>query len=259
MNVVRTDQQGPVLTVTIDRPDARNALDGQVLAGLVAAFRDADRDDTVRVVVLTGAGDKAFCAGADLAGSFDQDASARDQHEGRGLLRELFATTESLGKPLVGRINGHALAGGLGVALACDVLVASEDATFGTPEVRVGLWPYMISALIVDHLGPKRAMELMMTGRRLSAAQAQAWGLVNVVVPAARLDEAVEEMTEQMVAAAPLAVRWGKQATATARDMPRAAALAYLHGMLDLNAQTEDVVEGIQAFFAKRSPEWTGR
>lgn len=259
MDAVRTQQDGMVATVTINRPDARNALDGEVLAGLAAAFRDADRDDGVRVVVLTGAGDRAFCAGADLAGAFDQQASVRDQHEGRGMLRELFATTGDLGKPLVGRVNGHALAGGLGVALACDVLVAADDVTFGTPEVRVGLWPYMISALIVEHLGPKRAMELMMTGRRLSAEEAREWGLVNTVVPRAQLDDAVAELAEQLLAAAPLALRWGKQATARSRDMPPGASLAYLHGMLDLNAQTEDVVEGIQAFFARREPEWKGR
>lgn len=259
MDAVVTEQDEAVRTVTINRPDARNALNFDVLAGLVEAFRVADADDDVRVIVLTGAGDRAFCAGADLAGAFDQDASTKEQHEGRGLLRELFATTATLGTPLVGRVNGHALAGGLGVALACDVLVAADDVTFGTPEVRVGLWPYMISALIVDHLGPKRAMELMMTGRRMSAQQAHDWGLVNRVVPRAELDDAVGEMAEQLEAAAPLALRWGKEATATARDMTFDAALAYLHGMLDLNAQTDDVAEGIQAFFARRPPQWTGR
>ncbi len=259
MDAVLTAQQDQVLTVTINRAEARNALNGEVLSGLVTAFRQADADDDVRVVVLTGAGDRAFCAGADLAGAFDQDASTIEQHRARGMIRELFTTTAGLGKPLVGRVNGHALAGGLGVALACDVLVAADDAEFGTPEVRVGLWPYMISSLIVEHLGPKRAMELMMTGRRISATDARDWGLVNVVVPRDQLDAAVDEMTTQLVAAAPLALRLGKQATATAREMPPRASLAYLHGMLDLNAQTEDVAEGIQAFFAKRSPQWSGR
>ena len=259
MEAVFTDQQDAVLTVTINRPEARNSLSVDVLTGLVEAFRDADTDDSVRVVVLTGAGDKAFCAGADLAGAFDPDAAVLDQHRGRGLLRDLFDTTRTLGKPLVGRVNGHALAGGFGVALACDVLVAADDVTFGTPEVRVGLWPYMISSLIVEHLGPKRAMELMMTGRRLGADEAQAWGLVNQVVPRDQLDAAVGTMTDQLVAAAPLALRLGKEATATAREMSPSASLAYLHGMLDLNAQTEDVVEGIQAFFGKREPRWTGR
>lgn len=256
---VLTDRQGPVLTVTINRPDVRNALNDEVLSGLAAAFREADADPEVRVVVLTGAGEKVFCAGADLAGAFDQDASVIDQHAARGLLRSLFDTTAALGVPLVGRINGHALAGGLGVALACDVLVASADAQFGTPEVRVGLWPYMISALVVEHLGPKRAMELMMTGRRLSAEEARDWGLVNVVVPPAELDDAVRSMTDQFVQGSPVALRLGKQATARAREMGPAASLPYLHGMLDLNAQTEDASEGIQAFFQKRAPQWPGR
>lgn len=123
----------------------------------------------------------------------------------------------------------------------------------------MGLWPYMVSALIVEHLGPKRAMEMMMTGRRLSASEARDWGLVNVVVPRDGLDRAVEEMTDHLVAAAPLALRLGKRATATARQMAPDASLAYLHGMLDLNAQTEDVAEGIQAFFSRRQPEWKGR
>lgn len=259
MDQVLTTQDGPVVTVTINRPDARNSLNTEVLAGLAEAFRDADARDDVRVIVLTGAGDRAFCAGADLAGAFSQDASALEQHRGRGLLRDLFAVTDALGTPLVGRVNGHALAGGLGVALACDILIAADDVEFGTPEVKVGLWPYMISALIVEHLGPKRAMELMMTGRRLTADQARDWGLVNVVVPRDQLDDAVASMAEDLVAAAPVALRLGRQATARARDLPRDAALAYLHGMLDLNAQTEDVVEGIQAFFAKRPPEWRGR
>lgn len=259
MSVVLTEQQGPVLTVTINRPDARNALDGAVLQGLVDAFRAADSDDEVRVIVLTGAGDKVFCAGADLAGAFDQEASVLDQHETRGLLRELFEITGTLGVPLVGRVNGHALAGGLGVALACDVLVATDDATFGTPEVRVGLWPYMVSALLVEHLGPKRAMELMMTGRRVPASEAQQWGLVNTVVARDELDDAVEALTEQLVAAAPLAIRLGKRATTQARQMAPATSLPYLHGMLDLNAQTEDVAEGIAAFFERRDPRWTGR
>ena len=259
MAVVLTDQQGAVLTVTINRPDARNALDGEVLQGLVDALRAADADTDVRVVVLTGAGEKVFCAGADLAGAFDRDASVLDQHDTRGLLRELFEITGQVGVPLVGRINGHALAGGLGVAMACDVLIATDDATFGTPEVKVGLWPYMVSALLVEHLGPKRAMEMMMTGRRVPAAEAQQWGLVNTVVSRGELDDAVAEVTDQMVAAAPLALRLGKRATTQARQMSPDASLAYLHGMLDLNAQTEDVAEGISAFFERRDPQWTGR
>ncbi|MDX1621821.1 MAG: enoyl-CoA hydratase/isomerase family protein, partial [Nitriliruptorales bacterium] len=189
---VRRDLENTVLTLTIDRPDSRNALNAEVLDGLVSGFEEAREDDDIRVVVLTGAGDRAFCAGADLAGGFaSEDAGAVAQHEARGVLRTLFEAMAALDKPLVGRINGHALAGGFGVALACDLLVASEDATFGTPEVKVGLWPFVISALVVEHLGPKRALELMMTGRRLPAEEAKAWGLVNTVVPSGDLDDAV--------------------------------------------------------------------
>jgi enoyl-CoA hydratase len=162
-----------------------------VLAGLIDGLREADGDAEVRAIVLTGAGERVFCAGADLASGMTSDTDAVEQHDQRGLLRDLLTVTEDLGKPLIGRLNGHALAGGLGVALACDLLVAADDVELGTPEVRVGLWPYMISALLVEHLGPKRALELMMTGDRISAVEARDWGLVNRVCPRDRLDETV--------------------------------------------------------------------
>lgn len=257
--VVRRERDGGVLTLTIDRPEARNALTPQVLRELVAGLAVATGDADVRVVVLTGAGDKAFCAGADLTGGLGADASVVEQHEQRGLLRKLFAATEALDKPLVGRVNGHALAGGFGLALACDLLVAADDVTFGTPEVRVGLWPFVISALVVEHLGPKRALELMMTGQRLTAGEARDWGLVNRVVPRATLDEEVAALTTSLAAGAPLALALGRRAYQQTRGMEPHAAMAYLHGMLDLAVQTEDVAEGIAAFFGKREPRWQGR
>ena len=258
-DVVVTSQDGAVRTVTINRPDARNALSLEVLDRLVGEFGAARSDDEVRVVVLTGAGDKAFCAGADLAGGLGADEHAVAAHDGRGLLRDLFDAVERLDKPLVGRVNGHALAGGLGVALACDLLVSSQDATFGTPEVRVGLWPFVISALLVEHLGPKRALDLMMTGRRISAAEAERWGLVNRVVPADELDDAIRELTGELERGAPLALLLGRRSFHEARQMTPRAAMAYLHGMLDLAVQTEDVKEGLTAFLSKREPDWSGR
>ena len=258
MSVIR-QQQGQVLTLTINRPEARNALNPEVLEGLIDGFAAVAELDDVRAVVLTGAGDRAFCAGADLAGGLTAEASIVDQHEQRGMLRRLFEAVEALEVPLVGRINGHALAGGLGVALACDLLVAADDAAFGTPEVRVGLWPYVISALIVEHVGPKRALELMMTGERLTAAEAERWGLVNRVVPREELDTAVAALVAQLLAGAPLALALGRRSFHEARSMSPRAAMAYLHGMLDLTVQTEDVAEGIGAFFAKREPQWKGR
>ncbi|MEX2549844.1 MAG: enoyl-CoA hydratase-related protein [Nitriliruptoraceae bacterium] len=256
---VRVDRRDAVSTVMIDRPEARNALDGGTLEALITALAEADGDADVRVIVLTGAGDEAFCAGADLRSDVTSDASALDGHEQRGLLRRLFATTEQLSKPLVGRVNGHALAGGLGVALACDLLVATEDATFGTPEVRVGLWPHIISALLVEHLGPKRALEWMMTGRRYPASEALRLGLVNEVVPRAELDAAVGSLTDELIRAAPLALALGRRSSLQARSMDPGAAMAYLHGMLDLQVQTEDAAEGIAAFLERREPTWRGR
>src|SRR6056297_3247343 len=256
---VEVDRQAAVATVTIARPEARNALDAATLDGLIAAFTELDADPTVRVLVLTGAGEKAFCAGADLRSGLTSDPSAVEGHEQRGLLRRLFATTEALGTPLIGRVNGHALAGGLGVALACDLLVAVEDATFGTPEVRVGLWPHVISALLVQHLGPKRALEWMMTGRRYPAAEAERLGLVNRVAPRAQLDAAVGELADELVRAAPLALALGRRSYLDARSMEPRSAMAYLHGMLDLQVQTEDAAEGIAAFLERREPHWRGR
>jgi len=256
---VKVDRVAAVTTVTIDRAEARNALDADTLDGLIAALQAADADPEVRVLVLTGSGEKAFCAGADLRSGLTGDPSALDGHEARGLLRKLFATTESLSKPLIGRVNGHALAGGLGVALACDLLVAVEDATFGTPEVHVGLWPHVISALLVQHLGPKRALEWMMTGRRFPAAEAEQLGLVNRVVPREELDAAVADLAAELVRGAPLALALGRRSYLEARAMEPRAAMAYLHGMLDLQVQTEDAAEGIAAFLERREPTWRGR
>jgi enoyl-CoA hydratase len=256
---VEVAREGAVATVTIARPEARNALDAATLEAMATAFDELDHDPAVRVLVLTGAGDKAFCAGADLRSGLTSDPSAVEGHEQRGLLRRLFATTEALRTPLIGRINGHALAGGLGVALACDLLVAVEDATFGTPEVRVGLWPHVISALLVQHLGPKRALEWMMTGRRYPAAEAERLGLVNRVVAREELDEAVAELAAELIRGAPLALALGRRSYLDARSMDPRSAMAYLHGMLDLQVQTEDAAEGIAAFLERREPEWRGR
>ncbi len=257
---LRTDRDGPALRLTIDRPERRNALDGAVLDGLVDAFAEADADAGVRVVVLTGAGEDAFCAGADLAGSLgDAEGGALARYEALGRMRDLLVAIDRLGTPLVGRVNGLALAGGFGLALACDLLVAADDVTFGTPEVKRGLWPYFISTLIAEHLGPKRALQLMMTGARIDAARALEWGLVNEVVAREELDTAVDRLVEDLVAASPVALRLGRRSFVAIRDMDRSAALAHLHGLLDLSTQTEDLAEGLQAFFEKRDPEWPGR
>ena len=167
-----------IATVTINRPDRRNALSWQVMTELREAFEEAKSDDAVHVVVLTGAGDKAFCAGADLTGMAG-DAGWAAVHDSRGELARLFRTMWELGKPIIARVRGYALAGGFGLCLACDLVIAADDAQFGTPEIDVGLWPYMITVPLMRSMPPKKALELMMTGRRVDAEEADRIGFVD--------------------------------------------------------------------------------
>ena len=257
-DAVRTQLHDGVLTATIDRQEQRNALNADVNRGLLAALETARSSDEVRVVVLTGAGEKAFCAGADLGG-LQPDAGAVQLHDARSMFADVLQGLRRLPKPVVARVNGAALAGGFGLALGCDLVVAADSATFGTTEVKVGMWPYLISAVIMEHLGPKRTMDLLLSGRRMSAAEALDWGLVNRVVPAAELDAAVAETTAALVALSPVVLALGKQSYAVASQLPRDDALPYLAGMLSLHLQTEDAVEGITAFLEKRAPQWRGR
>jgi len=253
---------GPVARLTIDRPERRNAMSYGVMAGLRESVAAARSDDEVRVVVLTGAGDQAFCAGADLSSIGDGSpggAGAAAAHEGRGLLAALFRDLWSLGKPTVARVRGYALAGGFGLALACDFVVAADDARFGTPEVKVGLWPYMITVPLLRSMPPKKALELMSTGRRVDAAEAERIGFVTRVVPAGELDAAVDELAATLAATSPLVSRWGRQSFYRALEMRADDALDYLQAMLSVTTLSEDSAEGITAFLEKRSPEWRGR
>lgn len=255
---VRSAVDSGVLTLTIDREERRNALSPEVLSGLLLGVRETAVRDDVRVVVLTGAGEKAFCAGADL-GALDPDATQLEMHERRGGLRELILAMRACPRPVVARVQGLALAGGFGLMLACDVVVASETAAFGTPEVDVGLWPFMIGALVARHVSPKRALDLMLTGRRIDAATALDWGLVSRVVPRSSLDSAVALVAAELAAKSPLVLRLGKAAYYGTEDVALAPALEQLQAQLSLLSQSKDAVEGITAFFQKRPPEWTGR
>lgn len=247
-----------VATLTIDRPEKRNALSWEAVRALRHHLAAARADTAVRVVVLTGAGDRAFCAGADLGGM----AGADDQvalHEARGELAALFEDLWSLGRPTIARVRGYALAGGLGLALSCDLVVAADDAVFGTPEIDVGLWPYMITVPLVRSMPPKRALELMMTGRRVDAAEAERIGFVTRVVAVDELDAAVGELAAQLAAKPPVALRWGRDSFYETWDLAAADALRKLHPLLSLTAATEDAAEGLAAFAEKRPPRWTGR
>ncbi|HTK15331.1 MAG TPA: enoyl-CoA hydratase-related protein [Acidimicrobiia bacterium] len=247
-----------VARVTINRPERRNAMSYGVMHGLREAIARAAADETTRVVVLTGAGDKAFCAGADLTG-IAENAGAAAAHEGRGLLADLFRDMWSLGKPIVARVRGYALAGGFGLACACDMIVASDDSVFGTPEINVGLWPYMITVPLLRSMPPKTALDLMMTGRRVSAEEGSRIGFVQRVVPVADLDATVDALAADLAAKSPLIMHWGRDAFYRVLEMDADAALSYLQGMLTVTTQTEDAVEGVAAFAEKRAPRWKGR
>jgi enoyl-CoA hydratase/carnithine racemase len=252
------DVAGPVATLTINRPERRNAITWQMLADLRAALARAKADPEVRVVVLTGAGDKAFCAGADLSG-MSEGAGWTELHAGRGELALLFRDLWELGKPVIARVRGYALAGGFGLALACDLVVAADDAVFGTPEIDVGLWPFLITVPLLRSMPPKRALELMMTGRRVDAAEAERIGFVNRVVPVDELEEEVAELAGTLAAKSPAIMRLGRDSFYSVIDQPAADALKLLHPLLTVTTATEDAAEGMAAFAERRPPVWKGR
>ena len=174
-------------------------------------------------------------------------------------MARLFEELWELGKPTIARVRGYALAGGFGLALACDLVVASDDAQFGTPEIDVGLWPYMITVPLCRSMPPKKALELMMTGRRVGAAEAEAIGFVTRVVPVEKLDQAVSELAASLAAKSPAVMRLGRDAFYGVWDAGAAEALRYLHSQLTLTTLTDDTREGLTAFAEKRAPRWTGR
>jgi len=249
---------GGIARVTINRPERRNAMSYGVMQGLRDAVAAARADDDVRVVLLTGAGDRAFCAGADLGG-IAENAGAAAAHDGRGLLADLFRELWRLGKPTIARVRGYALAGGFGLALACDFVVAADEAQFGTPEVNVGLWPYMITVPLLRSMPPKKVLELQATGRRVDAAEAERIGFVTRVVPVDELDAAVDELAGTLASKSPLVLRWGRDAFYRVLEMDADSALDYLQGMLTVHTQSEDAAEGVAAFAEKREPSWKGR
>ena len=248
---------GHIATVTLNRPEQRNPLSATMLRDLAAAFSWCRDEPEVRVTVLTGAG-RVFCAGADLA-SFDGGMSGLEKFRSRDLFVDLFLLMAELGKPIVGRINGPALAGGLGLACSCDLLVAVDTATFGTPEINVGIWPMMIQAILSRNIPRKVLAEMEMLGDRWTATQLQACGVINRVVEHGLLDSTVEEIAEALARKSPVAMRLGRDSLYRQQDMDFRAALHYLHGQFLLVSETEDSREGIKAFFEKREPDFKGR
>jgi enoyl-CoA hydratase len=246
-----------VATVTLNDPEKRNRLSGEMLAQLVAQVRRARDDDEARAVVLTGAGD-VFCAGADLGG-FGSDAPTIQKHFGTDLFLEFFRLMPRLGKPTLCAANGHVVAGGLGLALSCDLVIAKEGADYWTPEINIGAFPYMIMSIIYRNVPRKKVNEMILLGERLSATDAVTYGLANKVVPAGEFDEAVADWAKRLAAKSPVLMRLGHDAMYRQQDMALDDALEYLRSQLSLTFTTEDIVEGAQAFFEKREPNWKGR
>jgi enoyl-CoA hydratase/carnithine racemase len=252
------DVRDGVATVTLNRPEARNALNRTLIQELGDALDALDGDAEARAIVLRGAGDRAFCAGADLKGMFREAPilEAREQYAG---LARILDGIPRMRTPVIGQVHGYALAGGCGLAAACDVVVASEDAIFGLPEIKLGLLPLMVMAPILRAASPKRVLQLVLTGAELPAREAAAIGLVSQVVPRAELEATVQAMARTVAGYSPAAVAIAKEAFYAALELDHGKALPYLRDLLTIVARSEDAQEGVAAFLAKRAPRWTGR
>ncbi|HEX7100467.1 MAG TPA: enoyl-CoA hydratase-related protein [Acidimicrobiia bacterium] len=255
--LIRYEVSGRRATITIDDPERRNPMSTETMVGLVDATRRALADDDVAVIVYTGAGEAAFSAGGDLSGGFVDDPIGL--HRSRGALADLFRLIVRGGKPTVARVNGHALAGGFGLAVACDIVICVEDAKLGTPEISVGLWPMMISAVLLRSMPRKVVLDLMMTGRLIDPEEAQRLGAVSRVVARHQLDSAVDEVVESLSSKSSAILELGRDSFYSVADLDFDSALDRLQGGLTAVALTEDAREGVAAFLEKRTPNWSGR
>jgi enoyl-CoA hydratase/carnithine racemase len=256
MTDIRYEAHGPVRLITIDRPAKMNSLDFDANDRLVEIWRRFDADDEARVAVITGAGDKAFCAGADLGTG---KAFRFDYAEPRLPMPELFRAARACDVPIVARVNGTCMAGGMGLLAMCDLAIAADHAVFGLPEVKVGVYPMQVLA-VLQHLVPRRALlALCLTGDPIDAHEARAIGLVNRVVPKDGLDAAVDALLATLAERSPTAIRRGRYAHYAIEALSFEESLMFMEGQIGLLAATEDAVEGQLAFREKRRPRWTGR
>jgi enoyl-CoA hydratase/carnithine racemase len=256
-NSVVLEKRGQAFRITINRPEKRNAINSDVIAGITKGYRDAHDDPDVRVIVLTGAGDKAFCAGADLVNT--GAAFAFDFAKPNVDYADLLRLAQNATKPSIARVNGVCMAGGMGLMCMTDMAVAVDSAIFGLPEVKVGVFPMQVLSLL-QHIAPRRLInEWALTGEPFDARTALAAGLLNHIVRAAELDSKIEWLIGRIVDKSPTAIRRGKYAMRAIASMSFDQSIAYTESQIALTALTEDAKEGLKAFAEKRKPAWKGK
>ena len=251
------EKKGAALWITINRPEKRNAMNADVIAGIADGYRRAHDDAEVRAIVLTGAGEKAFCAGADLANS--GSAFAQDFSKPNGDLADLMRLSQNATKPAIARVNGVCMAGGMGLLCMTDMAISAEAAIFGLPEVKVGVFPMQVLALLQSIAPPRLVNEWCITGEPFDAHAAKNAGLLNHIVPAAELDAKVEWLISRITDKSPTAIRRGKYAMRAIASMSFDESIAYLEGQITILSMTEDAKEGLKAFAEKRKPIWPGK
>lgn len=256
---LKIERRGTALWLVIDRPERRNALNDEVFAALKSAVAQSQSDDTIRSLVITGSGDRAFCSGADL--STDRSAFARELAQPRHAGADAFRTILEHPKPVIACINGACMAGGMALLAVADIAIAAEEAKFGLPEVKVGVFPMIVSALLMHRLGiaDRDLCELSMIGEPIDAARALEMKLISRVVPRSELEEQTARIAEALADRSPTALRLGKAALGRMRSMAPDAALAYAEAQIRILGLSEDAQEGVRAFSEKRAPNWTGR
>ncbi len=250
-------EKGRIAKIILNRPEKGNSMNRQVMEELKTAFYMLDEDEECRVIILSGAG-KGFCAGGDLS-DMSGDASLLEQRAFNRVFPQVLTAIGKTGKIIISKVHGYSLAGGFGLAVACDMTVISEKAKLGTPEILRALYPFMIMAPISRCMPQKKMIEMCFTGENVTPAQALEYGIANLVVPEDELDSAVDALAEKIARNSPVAIRLGKEAFYMQRDMEYFKSLGYLSECIAIITQTQDAHEGVQAFFEKRQPVWTGK